>query len=83
MAYCCRLYGFISSWVNLIIPDISGLSNLSRMVFLDTKTGLARYSVEGRYHRGLKEMSGLFPVGCPGPGVAGVTWLLYLQAKTQ
>jgi hypothetical protein len=59
MAYFCRLYGFTSRWANLIIPDISGLSNLSRMVFLDTKAGLSRYPVEGRYHGGLKEMSGL------------------------
>ena len=42
-----------NSWVNLTIPDISGLSNLSRTVFLDTKAGLARYPLEGRYHGGL------------------------------
>jgi hypothetical protein len=50
MVYFCRLYGFTSSWVNLTIPDSSVLSNLSRVVFLDTKTGLARYPVEGRCH---------------------------------
>ena len=53
------MFGFRSSWANLIIPDKSGLSNLRCMVFLDTKTGLARYPVKGRYYGGLKEMSGL------------------------
>ena len=65
-------------------PDTTGLGNLDCMVLCTQKLDLHAVQLWGSITWNIRSCQVSVPcLVAPGPGVAGVTWLLYLQAKKQ